>query len=512
MHEQLALLPRFLTAHLALSLFPLLVGVCISIPFGVLASRRSGLGNMLLSGAAVVQTIPSLALLALMVPVLGSLGVQSIGFLPAFVALVLYTVLPVLRNTVTGLTNIPTELIEAARGVGMDPWQQLTRVELPLALPVIVAGIRTASVWTVGAATLATPVGADSLGNFIFGGLQTRNFDAVLVGCFGAAALALLLDGIGKLLLLGIGRRSRKLIALALASFAVLYAYAGVTLTLESKTRDLVVVGSKTFTEQYILAEILSQHIHRATGLPVQTRSSLGSSVVFDALTTDSVDVYVDYSGTIWATLMKRSDAPSDRKKMLEDVDRHLANEYGVTTVAQLGFDNSYALAMRRDLAERLGVRSISQLASFAAELSMGGDYEFFARPEWAAIRTTYGLQFRQQRSMDPSLMYQAVASGAVDVISAFSTDGRISAYDLVVLEDERVAIPPYDAIVLAGPRLKARHPEVIEALRTLDGSITAEQMRRMNLAVDIDGKLPVHVARAFERSLPVVPIRSSLR
>jgi osmoprotectant transport system permease protein len=167
---------------------------------------------------------------------------------------------------------------------------------------------------------------------------------------------------------------------------------------------------------------------------------------------------------------------------------------------------------MRRDLAERLGVRSISQLASVAAELSMGGDYEFFARPEWAAIRQTYGLQFRQHRSMDPSLMYQAAASGAVDVISAFSTDGRIAAYDLVVLEDERVAIPPYDAIVLAGRRLEAQHPEVIEALRTLDRSITAEQMRRMNLEVDIDGKLPVHVAEAFERSLPVPPIGSSVR
>lgn len=501
MHEQLELLPRFLTAHLALSLFSLLVGICISIPLGVLASRRSGVGQLVLSSAAVVQTIPSLALLALMVPLLGALGFPSIGFLPAFIALVLYTVLPVLRNTVTGLTNLPSEVIESARGVGMSPWQQLTWIELPLALPVIVAGIRTASVWTVGAATLATPVGADSLGNFIFSGLQTRNLDALLVGCIGAATLALLLDGLGKLLLTGIERRSRALVVLAMSTFAGLYAYAGASLAFEPKRQDAVVVGAKTFTEQYILAELLSERIREVTALHVTVKPSLGSSVVFDALVTGSVDAYVDYSGTIWATLMKRSSAPRDREEMLREVTHYLQHEYGVTVAARLGFENSYALAMRRDRAAQLGIRRISDLARGAAELVVGGDYEFFARPEWTSIRQTYAIQFRQQRSMDPSLMYQAAASGAVDVIGAFSTDGRLAAYDLVVLDDERGAIPPYDALVLAGKRLVARHPEAIRALQSLEQAITADQMRHMNLSVDIDGRQPAEVAQSFERA-----------
>ena len=499
MHDQLRLLPRLLTAHLALSLFSLLVGVCISIPLGVLAYRRRRLGQVLLSVAAVIQTIPSLALLALMVPLLAIFRVESIGFLPAFIALVLYTVLPVLRNTVTGLTNLPPAVIEAARGVGMDPWQQLGRVELPLALPVIVAGIRTASVWTVGAATLATPVGADSLGNFIFSGLQTRNLDAVLTGCFGAAALALSLDGLGKLLLSGIERRSRKLIAAALVAFSSLYAYAGASLAWEGGSEDRVIVGSKTFTEQYILAALISERVHRATGVPVQLKPSLGSSVVFDALAAGSVDVYVDYSGTIWTTLMKKKGIPPGRSTMLKEIEAYLAQEYGVTVVARLGFENSYALAMRRDHAKRSGVRQIGDLAGIAPRLSVGGDYEFFARPEWESIVQAYGLEFAERRSMDPSLMYQAVASGAVDVIGAFSTDGRIAAYDLVVLEDVRGAIPPYDAIVLAGRSLVARHPEVVTALRTLDRSISAEQMRRMNLAVDIDKRAPDAVAREFD-------------
>jgi osmoprotectant transport system permease protein len=419
--------------------------------------------------------------------------------LPAFIALVLYTVLPVLRNTVTGLSNLPPAVIEAARGVGMDRWQQLGRVELPLALPVIVAGIRTASVWTVGAATLATPVGADSLGNFIFSGLQTRNVDAVLLGCVAAAGLALCLDGLGKLLLWGVERRSRGLMAAALTAFAALYAYAGAALATGAGPRAGVTVASKTFTEQYILAALLSERIAREAHLPVEQKPSLGSSVVFDALAAGSIDVYVDYSGTIWSTLMKKSGTPPGREAVLAEVDAYLAREHDVTVLARLGFENSYALAMRRDHAERAHVRSIADLAALAPALSIGGDYEFFARPEWRSIVDTYGLEFREQRSMDPSLMYQAVASGAVDVIGAFSTDGRVAAYDLVVLTDERGAIPPYDAIILAGRELVARHPEAVAALRSLDGAISADDMRRMNLAVDIEHQLPAAVARAFE-------------
>lgn len=495
MYEQLALLPRLLTAHLALSLFALLVGVGISVPLGVLASRRSWTGQLLLSGAATVQTIPALALLALMVPLLDALGLTNIGFLPAFIALVLYTVLPVLRNTVTGLNQLAPAVLEAARGVGMDRWQQLVRVELPLALPVIVAGIRTAGVWTVGAATLATPIGADSLGNFIFAGLQTRNPSAVLVGCFGAAALALALDGLGKLLLIGIEGRRRWLTLLSLSAFAGLYAYAGAALALQGRSAHRIVVGAKTFTEQYVLAELLAQQIRHTTGQAVRVQASLGSSVAFDALTSSAIDVYVDYSGTIWATVLHRTDVPRARQQMLAEIEQSLLTKYGVTLVAALGFENSYALAMRRERARQLSVARIGDSSRVAAELSIGGDYEFFARPEWAALQREYQLQFKEQRAMDPSLMYGAVASGAVDVIGAFSTDGRIAAYDLVVLEDERGVIPPYDALILASPRLASAQPEVLSSLRELAGSISGDQMRRLNLAVDVQQRSIAEVA-----------------
>jgi osmoprotectant transport system permease protein len=501
MREQLALLPQRLTAHLGLSLFALLAGVCISLPLAALASRRPWLAQLAQSAAALVQTIPSLALLALMVPLLGALGWSSIGFLPAFIALVLYSLLPVLANTITALTTLPAELSEAARGVGMDEWQQLTRVELPLALPLIIAGVRTAAVWTVGAATLATPVGADSLGNFIFSGLQTRNVPAVLVGCCAAAALALLLDGLGKLALFGLARRSRTPVALALAGLSALYLYAGAALAL-APAPDAWIVGAKTFTEQYILADVLADRLRAATRRPVRVQTSLGSTVAFDALCNGDIDAYVDYSGTLWATVMQRGAAPADRAAMLAEIRGYLAPR-GVSVAAELGFENSYALAVQRVRAESWQVRTIADLARISRGLVMGADYEFFARPEWSALQRAYGIDFREQRSMDPALMYQALASGAVDVISAFSTDGRIAAYDLLVLEDQRGAIPPYDALVLVGRRLSQREPAAAAALAELSHSIDSERMRRANLAVDLQHRSVADVARELGRQTP---------
>lgn len=504
MSEQLALLPGYLTAHLQLTLLALLAGIAVSVPAGILVARARWLEQPVLGVASVIQTIPSLALLAIMVPLLAAVDLPSIGFLPAFIGLALYSVLPVLRNTVAGLCTVDPALVEAARGVGMTPGQRLRQVELPLAMPVIIAGVRTSTVWTVGMATLSTPVGAPSLGNYIFSGLQTRNFTAVLVGCVAAAGLALSLDALVRALALAVERRQRTGIWVVLGLLALLYGYTGVTLWRDfaSHNEQRVRIGTKTFTEQYILAEVLAGQLERRAGLAVETLQSLGSTVAFDALRNDQIDVYVDYSGTIWATIMRRAGLPEDRRTVLDQVRRYLLEEHGVTLVAALGFENAYALAMRRTHAQRLGIQRVGQLAPHAGRMSMGGDYEFFGRPEWKAIQSAYGLKFREQRSMDSSLMYQAATQGAVDVISAFSTDGRIAALDLVVLEDERGAIPPYDAVILAGPALVKHHPAALGALRRLEGTIDADHMRRMNLAVDRDKHSPAKVAQEFLASL----------
>jgi ABC-type proline/glycine betaine transport system permease subunit/ABC-type nitrate/sulfonate/bicarbonate transport system ATPase subunit len=192
--EALALLPEYLSAHVRLTLAALVAGVLLAVPAGVLASRVRALEGPVLGLAGVIQTIPALALLAVMVPLLSWLGLPGIGVLPAFLGLVLYSLLPILRNTVAGLRGIDPAVLEAAAGVGMTDRERLWQVELPLALPVVAAGVRTATVWTVGMATLSTPVGATSLGNYVFAGLQTRNSASILIGCAAAAALLLGLD------------------------------------------------------------------------------------------------------------------------------------------------------------------------------------------------------------------------------------------------------------------------------------------------------------------------------
>jgi osmoprotectant transport system substrate-binding protein/osmoprotectant transport system permease protein len=514
MNEQLALLPEYLTAHLQLTLVALAIGAAVSVPLGIVVTRRPRLEAPVLGVASVIQTIPGLALLAIMVPALAALAgllehvginLRAIGYAPAIVALSLYSVLPMLRNTVTGIAGVDPALCEAARGVGMTERQQLWRVELPLALPVIVAGVRTAAVWVVGTATLSTPVGATSLGNFIFSGLQTRNLDAVLVGCVAAAGLAMLLDQLIRLLEIGMREGRRRHTATAALGLAALCAYTTGAFAWEQlgHSSRIVRIGAKAFTEQYVLAELIAQHVVDATGAATQITSSLGSKVAFDALSSGDLDVYVDYTGTLWATVMKRDALSAGRAAVLEEVRAYLDASHGIVQVGPLGFENSYALAMRADKARALGVTTLSQLAPRAPALEIGGDYEFFQRAEWRALRETYGLAFRRERSMDASLMYRAVAENEVDVIAAYSTDGRIAAYQLVLLDDDRGVIPPYDAVLLASARLARERPDVMAALRGLVRTIDAAAMRRMNLAVDRDARAPAEVAREFLAALP---------
>jgi osmoprotectant transport system permease protein len=500
MIEQLALLPGLLTAHLQLTLAALVVSTVVSVPLGLVAARVAWLEQPILGVAGVIQTVPSLALLAIMVPLLAALSLPSIGLLPAFIGLTLYGVLPVLRNTVTGIAGVDPALREAARGVGMTDMQMLRRVELPLAMPVIVAGLRTSTVWVVGMATLSTPVGASSLGNYIFSGLQTRNLMAVLVGCVAAAGLALVLDGLVHAVEAAIRGRRRGRLAVSLGLTGLLIAYAGATLVRDLRGGDgpTVVVGSKAFTEQYILSHLIADVVERDTGLDTRLVQSLGSTVAFDALEAGTIDVYVDYTGTIWATIMRRTSRVERRADVVGEVRQYLRDTFGIVLVAPLGFENAYALAMRRVDAERLGLRTISDMAPHAKRLTVGADYEFFARPEWPAVRNAYDLVFESRRTMDPALMYQAAAEGSVDVITAFTTDGRVAALDLRILVDDRGAIPPYDAVVLASRSLAVRHPEVLSALAGLQDTIDADTMRRMNLAVDARGESPAGVARRF--------------
>jgi osmoprotectant transport system permease protein len=246
-------------------------------------------------------------------------------------------------------------------------------------------------------------------------------------------------------------------------------------------------LGAKTFTEQYILVEVMRDRLSRR-GLEVEVVESLGSSVVYEALRHGDLDAYVDYSGTLWTNQLARSRG-APRWQILSEVEGHVAHE-GIHSLGPLGFQNAYALAVRRETATRLRLKSVGDLAPHAAQLSLGADYEFLSRREWTAVRTTYGLGFRRTASFDPALLYEAVARGEVDVISGFSSDGRIAAYDLVVLEDPAAALPSYDAMILLGHRVAEDH-NVLCALAPLREALPVELVRQANLKVDRDHETP---------------------
>ena len=500
--EALAHLPDYLASHVRVSLSALVLGLLASLPLAIIARNRPVMRGLLLGLAGIVQTVPGLALLALFYPLLLALaalslswfgvGFSAFGFLPAVLALALYSMLPVLRNTITGLRGVEPSILEAAQGVGMTELQSLVSVELPLALPVMMAGIRTAAVWVIGTATLSTPIGQTSLGNYIFAGLQTQNWVFVLFGCAAAALLALAVDQLLALIEAGLRSRHRVRAILGAAGISVLVA--ATLLPSLARPPSNYVVGAKTFAEQYVLSALIAQRL-RAAGLSATTREGLGSNVIFQALAGDNIDAYVDYSGTLWANQFHRNEI-KPRGELLGELKAMLARQ-NVTLLGELGFENAYALVMPKKRAEALHIRTIADLVSHAPTMSIAADYEFFSRPEWAGIRQTYGLNFHGERQMQPDFMYAAAASGEVDVIAGYTSDGLIAKYDLVVLDDPSHAIPPYDAVLLIAPK-RADDQTLKMALQPLLGRIDISAMREANLrAAGGDGSAsPDEVAR----------------
>ncbi len=524
-------LPSILAGHVLLAVCAVGSASVVAVSAALLASNRSRLQNTILAVVGILQTVPSLALLALMVPLLGG----AIGFAPAFVAMTVYALLPLLQNTVTGLAATDPQLIEAARGLGMTERQILLRVRFPLALPVIVAGLRTSTVWTVGTATLATAVGAKGLGSYIFTGLQTRNHATTLFGCFFAALLAVVLDQVLRSVEVAVKlRRHRQAAATGAALTAALLAtMAGIFWTSSSAPATAhstesrpqadegvtqpgplfgkrYVTGSKSFVESHVLAELIGLSLEEA-GAEVVNRPSMGSTILFDALRRNSVDTYVDYTGTIWSTLMKRT-APTSRWRTRIGVASFLSEEYGIVSAGPLGFRNDYALAMTEDRARKLEIRSIADLSG--RTLEVGGDPEVFGRPEWKRVRRMYGLDALVTRPMQAIYMFDAVGSGQVDVITAYTTDGRLSEGGLVLLDDPRQAFPPYDAILLVSPEA-SQDAALLSTLSGLVNRVNDATMAAANLRVEAGGESPGQAARwlhaRIRRPRPVQHAESSL-
>lgn len=504
--EALGRVPPLLAQHVLLAAAALLIGIAISLPLAIWSARSPPVARMALGFASLVQTIPSLALLALFYPLLLWLsglvggGIPALGFLPSLIALTLYALLPILRNGVAGLHGIDRAVLQAADAVGMTPAQKLRLVEAPLVAPVLVAGIRTAAVWTIGAATLSTTVGQPSLGDLIFAGLQTQNWALVLAGCVAAAGLALAVDALIGAIERGLRTRRRGIWMTATAMLLVGLAAATTPLWARHDDRR-VVVGAKNFSEQYILARLIGARLS-AAGYHVDYRDGLGSAVVFGAVAGGDVDVYVDYAGTIWTGAMQRKDVPAPAT-MIAAIGDWAQRTSGVGVVGALGFENAYAFAMKADVAKRMGIATLDDLVPASPALTLGSDLEFLERPEWAAVKRAYPLRFAATKPYSPTFMYRALASGDAGVISAFSSDGRIAADRLVVLADPRHAIPSYDAILLVAPA-RARDPAFLAAIKPLVGRIPVAAMRTANYQVDRDTmkRTPEQAAAWLARSI----------
>ena len=356
------------------------------------------------------------------------------------------------------------------------------------------AGVRTATVWTIGAATLSTTVGQPSLGDPIFAGLQIQNWTLVLAGCLAAAALALSVDGVLALIERGVARRRKLPIWTGVALLALGLLAATATLTGRSlwggDGRPTITVGAKNFSEQYILAALIGDRL-QAAGYDVRYSQGLGSAVIYRALAAGDIDVYVEYAGTLWASQMAGSvqkmghDNPP-RAAMIAAIGAWTQKTSGVRLIGPLGFENAYVFAMRGEMARARGMTSLTDLAAQAPTLRLGSDLEFLRRPEWQAVRNAYGLRFGTTRSYSPTFMYRALESGDVDVISAFSSDGRIAADRLTMLTDPKGAVPGYDALLLVSPA-HARDARFVAALKPLVGAIPVALMQRANYLVDRD-------------------------
>jgi osmoprotectant transport system permease protein len=474
--------------HLTLVLIATAIAILLGFPIGILLTRFRRLAGPVLGIAALIQTVPSLALFGFLIPIpfVGGIGART-----AIVALVLYALLPILRNTYEGIRGVEPAVLEAATGLGMTGGERLRLVEIPLALPTILAGVRIAAVVSVGTATIAAAIGAGGLGTYVFRGLATLDSRLILAGAIPAAGMALAVDFV-------LGRVERSPKSTGAAALGLLAAtLLGTLLLSPGNQKPRVRVGSKNFTEQVILGEIVATQLE-SRGFSVDRRLNLGgTSICHEAILAGSLDVYVEYSGTALLDVLKKPVAGSQEETL--DMVREGYRRLGLEVGPRLGFSDSFALVVSRRFSEG-GVRRISDLTPRAATLRVGLFGEFLERADGLpALLSAYGFRLGvPPREMDLGLLYASLTHGGVDVVVGNSTDGLIHRLGLVVLEDDRHFFPPYDAIAVTSTRSLAQHPGLRASLDELQDRIGEEAMRTMNDRVDGERLSPAEVAHAF--------------
>ena len=500
-----------LIEHIYLTLIAVFFSIIIGVPIGILICYVNRLNKPILGFASVLQAIPSMALLGFMIPLLG------IGKLPAIVVVVLYSLLPIIKNTYTGLISINPQTIEAAKGIGLTHWQILRKIQIPMALPIIMAGVRISIVTAVGLMTIAAFIGAGGLGYLVFSGIRTVNTGQILAGAIPACILALLVDYLAAnierlvtpLSIQNLGSKSVEVIekirfrqkftvGMAVVLFAALLMPATIE-TFAPKPLKQIAMGSKDFTEQQILGHMFSELIEQKTDIKVKREINLGGTqVCFEAMKNNNIDMYVEYTGTIYANILRHPPI-NDMQKVYDLSKDTLLREYNIAVMPQMAFNNTYTLAVTKDLAEKYNLKRISDLSGHSANFRTGTTLEFLNRKDaLPGLQKKYNLTFKENIGLDGSPRYSALINKDVEIIDAFSTDGLLKKFNLVTLKDDKKFFPPYYAVPLVRQETLDKYPELTDVINSLAGVLTEDVMVELNYQVDEMQKQPEEVAKEF--------------
>ena len=489
---------QLLVEHLEISFLAILIAIVFGGIVGILISEYKKSAKWTLGVINFIYTIPSISMLGFLIPFSG------VGNATAVIALTIYALLPMVRSVHTGLTNVDPAIVEAARGMGSTQSQILFKIKLPLAMPVIMSGIRNMVTMTIALAGIASFIGAGGLGVAIYRGITTNNAAMTITGSLLTAALALIADLILGIIEKRISRHSKKAkrrnkVAgiTALIIVGCLIVCAVVSHTVSNRTIN---IATKPMTEQYILGEMLDILIEQDTDLNVKLTQGVGggTSNIEPAMESGEFDLYPEYTGTAWNTVLKKKSVYTEKQF---DQLQSAYEAKGMTWTCMYGFENTYGLVVRKPIADRYHIKTYSDLKRYAPDLTFGAEYDFFEREDgYDALCKTYGLKFKKTMDLDIGLKYQALEEKQVDVLVVFTTDGQLADADAVVLKDDKDFFPSYRCGNVVRLEVLEQHPELQDVFDKLTGQIKDSDMVKMNYEVEVKKKEPRAVAKEFLR------------
>ncbi len=482
--------------HLQISLLAILIAIVIGGIFGLLISEFQKAAKPTLGVVNFLYTIPSISMLGFLIPFSG------VGNATAVIALTVYALLPMVRNTYTGMTNVDPAILEAAKGMGSTRMQILFKIRLPLAMPVIMSGIRSMVTMTIALAGIASFIGAGGLGVAIYRGITTNQTAMTMAGSLLTAFLALVMDFLFGFIERRMMKRSarakrtNRILGLAALILCLLGLLAAV---LSSRKGETIYIATKPMTEQYVLGEMLDILIEQDTDLEVELTQGVGggTSNIQPAMESGEFDIYPEYTGTAWNMVLKRDGLYTE--DLFGEMEQEYEEQYSMQWADMYGFNNTYGLVVRKEIADQYDLKTYSDLAAVSDQLIFGAEYDFFEREDgYDALCETYGLSFKETMDLDIGLKYQALNQGRIDVMVVFTTDGQLSASDAVVLEDDKQFYPSYLCGNIVRSEVLEEHPELSEVFEKVTGIISDSDMAQMNYQVETEGQEPRDVAEEF--------------